>query len=72
MAITEKKTETVTVADAKARGSKVHVTIGRDLTVGESRELRKLLKKAEAWVSCGRPHDTVAELLAGGLWPSRF
>lgn len=61
MAITEEKTETVTVANAVARGNKVRVTIGRDLTVSESRELRKLLKAAEGSALCSRPHSTIAE-----------
>lgn len=55
MAITEEKT--VTVADATRRGERIHVEVSRGLTAAESRELRKLLKKAERELACERPHQ---------------
>lgn len=63
MAITEEKTETVVVADAAVRGTKIRVTVGRDLSVDESRQLRKLLKSAEGSAACTRAHNTFAEAL---------
>lgn len=67
MAITEEKTETVVVADAKVTASgKIKVTVNRDLTVDESKKLRKLLKEQEAAAQCPRNHNGVFDALAYG------
>ncbi|WP_156316651.1 hypothetical protein [Leucobacter japonicus] len=52
----------MTVADAQHVGDRIKVTVSRDLTVAESKELRKLLRAAETNASCTRIH------ISGGCW----
>lgn len=74
MAITEEKTETVIVAAAKVNAvGKIKVTVNRDLTVDESKQLRKLLKEQEAAAQCPRSHrGTMFDSLFGLAEPTPF